>query len=403
MRVAIVHDWLTGMRGGERCLETFLTLYPQADVHTLVHVPGRTSAVIDAHVRSTSWLQRVPGIATWYRHLLPFYPLAVRSIDLRGYDLVISLSHAAAKNIRVAPGVPHICYCFTPMRYVWDQARSYFGVATPLLTPVLRALRRWDYQGAQRVDHFVAISRFIAARIRCFYGKRATVLFPPVDTSWIRPASDSRPGEAFLYAGALVPYKRPELAIEACARVGAKLWIAGSGPEEERLRKLAGPEVTFFGAVSDSELAELYAHCRALLFPGTEDFGMVPIECLAAGRPIIARHAGALRETLTGIRGWEPTTPPASDVTGVFFRDIRRMPGETQTQTREREVDALVRSIELFGMIEGRISREDCVRAAGRFSPRRFFEEWQCFLGEHDLPPLETSVPELVSAIRLAV
>ena len=172
MRVALVHDWLTGMRGGERCLEAFLCIYPEADIFTLVHVPGKTSPQIDQRVKVTSFLNKVPRIEKLYKAFLPLYPLAIRSFDFTGYDLVISLSHAAAKNVYVPPGIPHVCYCFTPMRYVWDQASAYLrGVKYVCALPLISLLRRWDAQGAKRVSHFIGISTFISARIRRFYGR----------------------------------------------------------------------------------------------------------------------------------------------------------------------------------------------------------------------------------------
>ena len=262
-RVALVHDWLTGMRGGERCLEAFLKLYPDADVLTLLHKPGSCSPMIEERVTQTSFLQRIPGISKYYRLFLPLYPMAIKSLDTRGYDFVISLSHAAAKNVKIHSDTVHVSYCFTPMRYAWDQVQSYFGKITPLLWPILMALRKWDKRRSTSVDHFVSISRFVSARIRCFYGRASTVIYPPVDTDWIPTTSAESPGEAFLYAGALVPYKRPDLAVRACTELGLPLWVAGTGSEEERLRKIAGPSVKFLGRVSDEELASLYEIGRA--------------------------------------------------------------------------------------------------------------------------------------------
>jgi len=405
LKVALVHDWLTGLRGGERCLDTFLQLYPEADVFALLHVPGTTTSRIDARVRRTSWLQRLPGVRRYYRWLLPLYPFAIASLDLRGYDLVISLSHAAAKNVKVPKGVRHICYCFTPMRYIWDQAQAYFGRMAPILQPLLRALQRWDLAGSRRVDHFVAISRFVAARIRCFYGRRATVIYPPVVTDWISPLRSQqqpssrgrRSGEAFLYAGALVPYKRVDVVVEAFNRLGVNSWVAGSGPESVRLRALAGRNVSFFGGVSDAELAGLYAESRALIFPGTEDFGMVPIECLAAGRPVIARYAGALRESLNGLKAWVlPTPAQVSQAAGVFFRpssavmlgaDGEPLDGQfARTHSpHELEVRALVQAVEFFMRYESQIRVDRCVAQARLFGPERFASEWDMFLAANGI------------------
>lgn len=365
MKVALVHDWLTGMRGGERCLEAFLRIYPEADIFTLVHVPGATTAAIDARVRGVSFLQRLPGIRRYYRLCLPLFPRAARSFDFTGYDLVVSLSHAAAKNIVVPPGTLHVCYCFTPMRYVWDQVEVYFGKLTPLLWPLVRALRAWDRRGSAGVDHFVAISDFVAARIRFFYKRSSDVVYPPVETSWIAPAAEGSRGEAFLYAGALVPYKRPDLVVRAFQELDAPLWVVGGGPEEERLRALAGPNVTFLGRVSDGELADYLRRCRALVFPGVEDFGILPVECLAAGRPVIGLYDGALRETLTGVKPWESSRIDSGAPTGVFI-----------PKNRGGDLSALVDAIRTFMAREEEFTVRACVEQARRFSPERFVAMW---------------------------
>jgi glycosyltransferase involved in cell wall biosynthesis len=370
MKVAIVHDWINGMRGGERCLLAFLTLYPQADIFTLFHVPGTSDARIDARVKTVSSLNRLPGVKRYYRYLLPFYPRAARAFNFSGYDLVISLSHAAAKNVRVPREIPHICYCFTPMRYVWDQIQNYFGKLTPFLFPLIRRLRVWDFEGAQTPTALIAISRFVAARIRCFYNRPAYVVYPPVDTSWIAPIERYKKGEAFLVAGALVPYKRVDLAIAAFRSLPEdQLWVVGTGPEEERLRAMAPPNVRFFGRVSDAELADFYRHARALVFPGTEDFGMIPVECMAAGRPVIALYEGALKESIVGFKHWNKTHGFAADMTGVFFR--RRENG-LENQTAE-----LITAIQNFKEYEAEFTPENCVKQAASFDLSRFYEEWR--------------------------
>lgn len=374
MKVAIVHDWLTGMRGGERCLEAFLQLYPAADIFTLIHVSGATSALIDSRVRHTSILQRLPGVRRYYRMLLPLYPVAIRRFDFQGYDLVLSLSHAAAKNVTVPLGCRHICYCFSPMRYVWDQADAYFGRLKPLLWPIIEYLRRWDVSGSKRVDTFVAISRFVAARIRCYYRRSAVVAYPPVDTDWISPRTvDSGIGEAFLYAGALVPYKLPDVAVLACSQLGLPLWVVGSGPEEERLRRLAGPTIQFLGRLSDEELADRYRRCRALLFPGTEDFGMVPVECLAAGRPVIAHLSGGAAESLSGARPWVESEPSLG-ATGVFI-----------DPTAKTRLAGLRDALKYFCDYEERFNMRSCTQQARKFSPLVFQAEWQRILAADPL------------------
>lgn len=315
-RVALVHDWLTGMRGGERCLEVFCELFPGADLYTLLHVPGSVSPLIERRRIVTSFVQRLPAAATRYRHYLPLFPLAVERFDLRGYDLVVSLSHCVAKSVRVPPGALHVCYCFTPMRYVWDLYDDYFGrsrLTRALMPPVARALRAWDRATSGRVHRYVAISRFIADRIRRCYGRDADVIHPPVEVDRL-PLGESRDGAFYLVVSALAPYKRVDLAVEAAGRLGRRLVVVGTGQEERRLRRLAGPTVDFLGWRSDEEIAGLYRRARALLFPGVEDFGIVPLEAMAAGCPVIAFGEGGALETVV---------PPGDDEppTGLFFRE----------------------------------------------------------------------------------
>jgi glycosyltransferase involved in cell wall biosynthesis len=312
----LIHDWLTGMRGGERCLEVFCELFPDADLFTLLHVPGSVSALIERRRIVTSFVQRLPAVATRYRYYLPLFPSAVESFDLRGYDLVLSSSHCVAKGARPAPGVPHVSYCFTPMRYVWDLYDDYFGRDAGLLTrllmpPVVSRLRRWDRASSARVDRFVAISRHVAARIDRCYGRTAEVIYPPVDVQRFEVADGGDDG-FYLIVSAFVPYKRVDLALQAADRLGRRLLVVGSGPEERRLRALAGPAVEFLGPCSDGEISELYRRCRAVLFPGLEDFGIVPLEAMAAGRPVIAFAGGGALETVV---------PPGGDraPTGLFF------------------------------------------------------------------------------------
>jgi glycosyltransferase involved in cell wall biosynthesis len=352
-RVALVHDWLTGMRGGERCLEVFCELFPEAPLFTLLHVPGSVSPVIERRRIVTSFVQRLPAAATRYRHYLPLFPAAVRRLSLAGYDLVLSLSHCVAKSVRVPSGALHLCYCFTPMRYVWDLEADYARGAgwrtRAALPPLAAALRRWDRR-TEEVDEFVAISHHIAERIQRVYGRTAEVIHPPVDVARFRVAETI--DDYYLVVSALVPYKRVDLAVAAADRLGRRLLIVGTGPEEARLRALAGPSVSFLGWRPDAEVAELYARCRAVLFPSVEDYGIVPLEAAAAGRPTIALVRGGVLETMVGLDG--ASEPP----TAVFFA--------------EPTVEALAGAITVFEAAAGRFDPRALRSHAARFDRPRF-------------------------------
>jgi glycosyltransferase involved in cell wall biosynthesis len=298
MRVAVVHDWLNGMRGGERVLEALLELYPSATVYTLFHERGKVSPLIESRPIVTSWLDRLPGIYRYYRNLLPLFPFAVESWNLEDFDLIISSSHAVSKGVRCGNS-RHICYCHTPMRYVWDAERDYgFNPARQLAMSLVRnPLRKWDSKTAARVDHFIANSHFVRERIRKYYRRDADIVYPPIDTGFFRPSSQAR-DNFYLAAGALVPYKRFDIAIEAFNSLGYPFVIAGTGPELKRLRKVARSNIKFLGWVTDEELRRLYQSARALVFPAREDFGMIPVEAQACGCPVIAYAAGGCLETV---------------------------------------------------------------------------------------------------------
>ncbi|HEX2340232.1 MAG TPA: glycosyltransferase [Vicinamibacterales bacterium] len=314
-RVALVHDWLTGMRGGERVLEGLCRLYPDAELFTLVHVRGAVSPAIEGRRVHTSLVQRLPRSARYYRHYLPLFPLAIEQFDLDRFDLVISSSHCAAKSVVTTGRARHVCYCHSPMRYAWDQFDAYFGearvgrAASMVMRQVMRRMARWDAATARRVDRFVANSRHVAGRIGRYYNRQATVVYPPVDTAFFHP-DGTVAGDYFLVVSALVPYKRIELAIAAAARAGVRLKIAGVGTERPRLERLAGPSVEFLGRVSNDAVRDLYRGAQAVLMPGEEDFGIVPVEAQACGRPTIALAAGGALETIedgvTGVLVPEP-------------------------------------------------------------------------------------------------
>lgn len=361
MRVALIHDWLTGLRGGERVLDELLVVWPEADVFTLVHVPGATTARIDARVRATSPLQRMPGAGRHWRKLLPLHPFAVRHLHVRGYDLAVSVHHAVAKAAAIAPGTPHLCYCLTPMRYVFDQADAYLGRGPRrlLAAPLAAALRRFDRRsaGPGRVDRFVAISQAVAERIRRHYGRPAAVVHPPVDTDRFQP--DGRPPDDFyLLVTAFVPYKRDELAIEAFARLGRRLVVVGDGPGRAALARRAPRHVEFTGRLPEAEMPRLVARCRALVQPQEDDFGITAVEVQAAGRPVVAFGRGGALDTVVPLAG-----PPdaAARATGVWFD--------------EQTPEALVRALHRFEAAEGFFDPKAIRSHAERFSAPRFRAE----------------------------
>ena len=346
------------MRGGERCLEVFAELYPDAPLFTLLHVPGSVTPVIERRRIVTSFVQRLPDAATGYRRYLPLFPAAARRFRLDDYDLVLSLSHCVAKGVRVRPDALHICYCFTPMRYVWDLQETYLrdaGVARRTAGRVVAgALRRWDRR-TKSVDHFVAISHHIADRIQRAYGRRADVIHPPVDVARFTPVD--RVEDFYLVVSALTPYKRVDLAVAAANRLGRRLVVVGSGSEERALAALAGPTVEFLGWQSDEAVADLYARCRAVLFTAVEDYGIVPLEACAAGRPVIALAQGGVLETMVGLDDDEPASEPP---TALWFHE--------QTEA------ALSAAITRFERLEARFDPKALRARAERFD-RPVFKE----------------------------
>ena len=356
MRVALVHDWLTGMRGGEKVLECLCEIFPEAPVYTLVHVPGSVSPIIESRDITTSFLQRLPGSYRHYRALLPLFPAAIESFDLRGFDLVVSSSHAVAKGIIPGPRTTHVSYVHTPMRYVWDLMPEYAARSGRLTRAALRLagpwLRAWDVAASTRVDTFIANSHHVAARIKRYYGREAQVVHPPVDTDFYTPG-DEAPREHLLIVSALVPYKNIELAIAAVRGTAHRLVIAGEGPSRARLQAVAGPEVSFVGRLTNEQLRDLYRRASAFILPGEEDFGIAALEAQACGTPVVAYARGGALETVVD--------------------------GRTGLLCGEAEPEALAKAIDTALRIP--FNRETLRAHALGFSRARFVTDFQAALG----------------------
>jgi glycosyltransferase involved in cell wall biosynthesis len=356
-RVAISHEWLTIPGGSEKVVLQLLELFPDADIYTSVYDPGPWPEAIRRERVHTSFLNRIPGATRIYPRLLPLMNAAFESFDLSGYDLVLSSNHACAKNVITLPRTHHVCYCHTPMRYVWDPgffAAEQLGAAERLLLPLLIGrLRRQDALASSRPDVFVANSTHVAARIKKYYRRESYVIHPPVDVNRFR-AIERRPSDYYLFLGRLVPYKRPDLAIDACQRLGRRLKVVGGGRANDQLTRNLGPDVEFLGELDENALAGALAGARALLFPGEEDFGIVPVEAQAAGVPVIAySYSGARDSVLDG-------------VSGVLFD--------------EQSTDGLAAAIEQFERMS--FSEEDVRNNAGRFSSEDFRGRMATLLNE---------------------
>src|SRR5580698_3551687 len=310
MQIAVVHDYFTQMGGAERVAEELARMLPSASLYSTVAMPHLMPPGLAGRRVETSWMQHLPSMQRYYRLYFLLYPLAVRSLDLSRYDLVVSSSSGYAKGVRTSRDAIHVCYCHTPMRWAWSFA-SYSAQETAgpmrrlLLPPMMRALRKWDERASHYPDHFVANSKTVAARIQRAYGRTAEVIHPPIDVNRFTPSTEQE--DYYLVLARLISYKRIDLAIEACSRLGRRLLIIGDGPDRHRLMAKAGPTVQFLSRLSDAEVKHYAARCRALLFPGEEDFGMAPLELAAAGRPTIAYRAGGAAETIV------------DSVTGIFF------------------------------------------------------------------------------------
>ncbi|WP_144098580.1 glycosyltransferase [Croceicoccus sediminis] len=305
-RVAIVHYWLVSMRGGERVIERMLDLFPQADIFTNVYDPAAVSEKIRSRKVTTSFIDRLPGSRRFYQYYLPLMPMALEQLDLRGYDIVISSESGPAKGVITDPGSTHVCYCHSPMRYLWDHYHHYRAEANPLARiamPVMyNRLRAWDVSSSARVDRIAANSRFIQSRVRKFWRREAEVIHPPVETSLFSKSDDI--SSAYLWVGQMVPYKRPDLAVDAFNALGLPLTMVGSGSMLKNLKSQAKGNIRFIERMNFDDLRKAYATARALVFTAEEDFGIVPVEAMASGRPVLAYgRGGALDSVLDGVSG----------------------------------------------------------------------------------------------------
>jgi glycosyltransferase involved in cell wall biosynthesis len=376
VRVAIVHHWFVTRGGGERVAECIASLFPEAEIFTLMKdAPGIPEHLQGRRIH-TSFLQKIPLAKSHHRHMMPLYPAATEGLDLRGFGLVISSDSGPVKGVRVDEKAVHICYCHSPMRYLYDGYESYRGQMGPLTRAVFSAaagrLRRWDKKAAAKVSYFIANSQYVAGRIRRFYGRESTVIHPPIDLDRARRVA--APGDHYLCAGRLVGYKRTELMIEACMRLGRRLRVAGTGPEEARLKALVGSAgVRFLGELSTEALWQEYAECRALLFAADEDFGMVPLEAQACGRPVVAYGVGGSLESVRGV-GDLPT--------GVYFG--------------EQTVESVMEGILQFEAAEarGRFDPATIQRWAAEFDTPVFLRRMRDFVLE-EVPGAEAvMIPE---------
>ncbi len=336
------------MRGGERVLEELCKLPPRADLYAHVADPNKVSSVLRDHLKGTTWINSLPLAKRLYKAYLPLMPFALETLDLSRYDLVVSSESGPAKGVVLPADTAHICYCHTPMRYIWSGFHDYRKQAGPLGRLAIPAaahwLRLWDKAAAERVDFFVANSRTVAQRIWKYYRREARIVHPPVDIHRFTPTPHTE--DYYLFVGQLTAYKRADLAIAACNRLGRRLIVVGNGPQMKQLQAMAGPHIVFAGRASDAELADFYAKARALLFPGEEDFGIVPVEAMAAGRPVIAFSKGGALETVV------------PEKTGVFFH--------------EQTVHSLQNAMLFFEEGEAAFTSDTIAEHARRFCPDTF-------------------------------
>ena len=356
MKTALLHYWLTTLRGGEAVLAELCRIFPDADIFTHAWNRERTGAPFDRHRVTETFIAKLPGARRSCQKYLPLMPAALRRLDLSGYDLIVSSESGPAKGVRKPAGAFHVCYCHTPMRYLWDMYADYYAQASWPAKLAMHLwknpLRRYDLKSAEAVDLFLANSAFVAERIRRIYDRDSVVVPPPVDTGFFRAADGEGKEDFYLFVGQLIAYKRPDLVVEMANRTGRRVVIAGEGPMEAALRRAAGKSVRFAGRVGREELRSLYARARALIFPGVEDFGIVPLEAQAAGTPVIALGVGGALETVT------------AGSTGVFFP--------------KAEADALIGAVEEFESM--RFDPAVLRASAERFAPERFRERFTAVL-----------------------
>jgi glycosyltransferase involved in cell wall biosynthesis len=365
VKVALVHDWLNGMRGGEKCLECFCEIFPEADLFTLVHTKGKCSPIIENRRIITSFMNNIPGKDKYYRHMLPIMPVAIERFILKDYDLILSSSHCAAKGVIPGPDTHHISYVHSPMRYVWDMYEEYFGKgkagkAARLIIPFFATyLRMWDVASSARVDHFIANSVHVAKRIKKYYRRESEVIHPPVDLDKFKISNDI--DDYYLMLTAFAPYKRVDLAIEAFNKLGYKLKIVGNGQDERKLKDMASSNIEFLGWQPDESISQLYSRCKAFIFPGEEDFGITPLEAMASGRPVIAYARGGALETVCGIDGKNPT--------GIFFYE----------QTSESLISAL-KAYEINAVLFDPLSIKEHAKG---WSKERFINDFKVLINKH--------------------
>lgn len=361
MKIALVHDWLTGIRGGEKVLSAISELTGPCDVFTLLYIPEKITGILSNHKIHTSFIQKLPFAKEYYRYYLPLFPAAIESFNLTQYDLVLSTSHAVAKGVLSRSDALHISYIHTPMRYVWELFWEYFGEHKHstfyrlAVTIAARRLREWDVISASRADHYLANSNHVRKRIMHHWRREAEVVYPPVDTDHFSLGQHS--GNYFLVVSSLVPYKRIDIAIAAANRLKFQLKVVGDGPEKTRLQKMAGSTVEFIGPVDNEQLNELYGNAIALLFPGEEDFGIVPVEAMAAGTPVIAFERGGAMETVVIPERAKREQLP---ITGIGFK--------------EQTVDSLVEAVKNFEKFQW--NREDIRKIALNFDRSMFLKRY---------------------------